>query len=160
MKLQLLANTMFTKQDWMRLGNCIQPLAGSSIGGVTEEVTYFLLSVGGLPGVNLSEQGNAGWKPSATMHLVKVAKCDVATVLLQEKELFKFNQNLGTSSGKKPSQAVRGAKDRKKQLQEAEDFVNILDDEEVILLEAQQANNPTTFIPKAVEKHRAKRRWA
>ena len=74
----------------------------------------------------------------------------------RKKELFKFNQNLGTSSGKGPSQAVRDAKDRKKQLQEAEDFVNILDDEEAILLEAQQANNPTTFIPKAVEKHRAK----
>ena len=111
---------------------------------------------GGLPGVNLSEQGNAGWKPSATMRLVKAAKYDVATMLLQEKELFKFNRNLGTSSGKGPSQAVRDAKERKKQLQEAEDFVNILDDEEAILLEAQQANNPTTFIPKAVEKHRAK----
>ena len=112
--------------------------------------------MGGLPGVNLSEHGNARWKPSATMHLVKAAKYDVATMLLQEKELFKFNQNLGTSSGKGPSQAVRDAKDRKKQLQKAEDFVNILDDEEAILLEAQQANNPTTFIPKAVERHRAK----
>ena len=90
------------------------------------------------------------------MCLVKAAKYDVATMLLQEKELFKFNQNLGTSSGKGPSQVVRDAKDRKKQLQEAEDFVNILDDEEAILLEAQQANNPMTFIPKAVEKHRAK----
>ena len=48
MKLQLLANTMFTNQDWMRLGNCIQLLASSSIGGMTEEVTYFLLSVGGI----------------------------------------------------------------------------------------------------------------
>ena len=89
------------------------------------------------------------------MHLVKAAKYDVATMLLQEKELFKFNQNLGTSSGKGPSQAVRDAKDKKKQLQEAEDFVNILDDE-AILLEGQQTNNPTTFIPKEVEKHRAK----
>ena len=66
--------------------------------------------------MNLSEQGYAGWKPSSTMHLVKAAKYDVATMLLQEKELFKFNQNLGTSSGKGPSQAVRDAKDRKKQL--------------------------------------------
>ena len=41
--------------------------------------------------MNLSEQGNAGWKPSATMHLVKAAKYDVATMLLKEKELFKFN---------------------------------------------------------------------
>ena len=156
MKVQLLADTMFTNQDWVRLGNCIQLLASSSIGGMTEEVTYFLLSVGGLLGVNLSEQGNAGLKQSATMHLVKAAKYDVATMLLQEIELFKFNQNLGTSSGKGPSPAVRDAKDGKKQLQEAEDFVNILDDEEAILLEAQQANNPMTFITKAVEKHGAK----
>ena len=91
MKLQLLADTMFTNQDWMRLGNYIQLLASSSIEGMIEEVTYFLLSVGGLLGVNLSEQGNAGWKPSATMCLVKAAKYDVATMLLQEKELFKFN---------------------------------------------------------------------
>ena len=41
--------------------------------------------------MNLSEQGNAGWKPSATMHFVMAAKYDVATMLLQEKELFKFN---------------------------------------------------------------------
>ena len=160
MKLQLLADTMFINQDWMRLGNCIQLLAGSSIGGMTEEVTYFLLSMGGM--ITRCEYLWAGkcWLETISHNaLGKGCQIWCATMLLKEKELFKFNWNLGTSSGKGPSQAVRDAKDRKKQLQEAEDFVNILDDEEAILLEAQQVNNPTTFIPKAVEKHRAKEDW-
>ena len=45
MKIQLLAYTMFINEDWMRLGNCIQLLASSSIDGMAEEVTYFLHSM-------------------------------------------------------------------------------------------------------------------
>ena len=37
----------------------------------------------GLPGVNLSEMGNAGWKPYKTLRLVHAAKQDVASMMLQ-----------------------------------------------------------------------------
>ena len=42
---------------------------------------------GGLPGVNLSEMGNAGWKPYSTLRLVHATKQDTAAMILQEKEI-------------------------------------------------------------------------
>ena len=61
---------------------------------------------GGLPGVNLSEQGNVGWR-SSTMRLVHATKCDVTSMILQNKKLFKFNWNMEKSNGKGPSQGMR-----------------------------------------------------
>ena len=113
----------------------------------------------GLPGVNLSEQGNASFKPAKTMRLVHAAKYDVATMLEQEKEIELFERNLLKCAGRGPSAGVRNSKDRAQQIKVAEDFVNILDDEEDVLLEATQGNNPEMFIPKAQSKHRAPKRF-
>ena len=95
----------------------------------------------GLPGVNLSEQGNASFKPAKTMCLVHAAKYDVATMLEQEKELELFECNLLKCASHGPSAGVRNSKDRALQIKVAEDFVNILDDEADVLLEASQGNN-------------------
>ena len=54
------------------------------------------------------------------------------------------------------NQADREAKFRAQQEREAEEFVNILDDEYVIILEAVQSENPECHLPKAAEKHRQK----
>ena len=112
---------------------------------------------GGLPGVNLSEQGNAGWKRQP-MSLVRAAKEDFATVVLQERQMHMFNNNLQASDGHGPSQADREAKFRTQQEREAEEFVNILDDEYAIILEAVQSKNPMYHLPKAAKKHRPKRK--
>ena len=64
---------------------------------------------GGLPGVNFSEQGNAGWK-RWPMSLVRAAKEDFATMVLQERWMHMFNNNLQASDGCGPSQADREAK--------------------------------------------------
>ena len=115
----------------------------------------------GLPGVNLSEQGNASFKPSQTMRLVHAAKYDVATMLEQEKEIELFERNLLKCAGKGPSAGVRDVKDRAQQIQVAEDFANIFDDEEDVLLEANQENNPAMHIPLARSKHHtSKKRFA
>ena len=90
---------------------------------------------------NLSEQGNAGWK-RWPMSLVRAAKEDFATMVLQERWMHMFNNNLQASDGRRPSQADREAKFRAQQEREAEEFVNILDDEYVIILEAVQSENP------------------
>ena len=110
---------------------------------------------GGLPGVNLSEQGNASFKPSKTMRLVHAAKYDVATMMEQEKEIELFEQNLLKCAGRGPSAGVRDAKDRAQQMKVAEDFVNILDNEEDVMMEATQGNKPSMYMPKAQTKHRA-----
>ena len=112
---------------------------------------------GGLPGVNLSKQGNAGWK-RWPMSLVRPAKEEFATMVLQERQMHMFNNNLQASDGHGPSQADREAKFRAQQEREAEEFVNILDDEYVIMLEAVQSENPEYHLPKAAEKHRPKQK--
>ena len=66
---------------------------------------------GGLPGVNLSEQGNAGWV-THQMRLVHAAKYDVATMMTQEKQVFKFDHNLEKSTGHGPTQASHASRDR------------------------------------------------
>ena len=86
----------------------------------------------GLPSVNLSEIRNAGWKPYNTLRLVHAAKQDVAFMILQEKEIFLFNKNMAKSTGRGPSKAVRNSREQQEQINIAEDFANILDDEEAI----------------------------
>ena len=107
-----------------------------------------------LPGVNLSEIGNAGWKAINTLHLVHAGKQDTATMILQEREMYMFNRNLSKSSGRGPSKAERNSKDRKEQMKVTEDSVNTLDDKQAIQMEAEQANNPCTFIPRGNSKHK------
>ena len=116
---------------------------------------------GGLPGVNLSEPANSGWKAlqlrkksGGLLRLVHAAKKDVSTMYLQEKEMIKFNSNLGKSSGRGPSQAVRDARDHAKQMKVAEDFANMFQDEDALLEEAEEAWNPSQFIPKSTDKHK------
>ena len=53
-------------------------------------------------------------------------------MMLQEKELEKFNNQEGRSTGRGPTKAVRDARDRKQQIKMADEFVNILNDEEAI----------------------------
>ena len=110
---------------------------------------------GGLPGINLSEQGNAGWV-TCQMHLVHAAKYDVATMMTQEKHVFKFDCNLEKSTGHGPTHTAHTSHDRSEQVTVGEEFVEILSDEEAIEEEARQAWEPAGFIPKKKCKHRPK----
>ena len=92
--------------------------------------------------------GNAGWNPYNTLRLVHAAKQDIASTMLQEKEIFLLNRNMAKSTGRSPSKAVRNSREQKEQIKIAEYFANILDDEEAIRLEAEQAKNPSAFIPR------------
>ena len=114
----------------------------------------------GLPKVNFSETGNAGWKPKGggTLRLASTAKKDVSTMMLQEKELEKFNNQEGRSTGRGPTKAVRDDRDRKQQIKMAEQFVNILHDEEAIRLEAEEATNSGAFIPGKKSRHKPSKR--
>ena len=85
----------------------------------------------------MSEQCSAGWTPSKALRLVTAFIYNVATMVMQQKEMYKFNRNLGKPSGRGSSQAVRQAKDRVEQIRIAEDFTNIFDDEEEVLRKAE-----------------------
>ena len=110
----------------------------------------------GLPSVNMSEQGNKSFKPSSSkaMRLVNAAKYDVATMLYQERELNLFEQNLVKASGRGMLAAARLSRDHAEQMKVAEDFGNIFENEEDVMLEAEEANNPSMYILKAMAKHR------
>ena len=69
------------------------------------------------------------------MSLVRAAK-DSATVVLQERHMHMFNNNLQASDGRGPCQAERESKLRAQQEREADEFVDILDDDYAIILEA------------------------
>ena len=95
------------------------------------------------------------------MRLVHAAKYDVAAMLEQEKEIELFERDLLKCAGRGPSTGMHDAKDRAQQIQVVEDFANIFDDEEDVLLEANQGNNPAMHIPLARYKHRVpKKRFA
>ena len=86
---------------------------------------------GGLPGVNLSEQGNAGWI-RCMMSPIRAAKEDFATMVLQERRMYMFNNNLQASDGK-GAQSSRELKLRAQQEMEADEFVDILDNDYAII---------------------------
>ena len=102
----------------------------------------------------MSEIGNAGWKPYNTLRLVHVAKQDTATMIMQEKDIYLFNRNKAKSTGRGHSIAVRNSRDCQEQVKIAEDFANILDDEEALRQEAEEAENPNGPIARGNAKHR------
>ena len=111
---------------------------------------------GGLPGVNMSEQGNKTFKPSMSsqaMRLVHAAKYDTTTMMYQEKEIGLFERNLLRASGHGLSGGARAAKERAEQMKVATDFVRILDSEADVMLDAQEAINPEVYIPNAKDTH-------
>ena len=101
----------------------------------------------GLPGVNLAGQGNSSWKPKKPLWLVHAAKNDTATMVLQEEELYEFMRNMTTSTHKGPWDAICKDRWRVEQLNVAKDFVKIFDDIEVVMLEGQEANQPSSYQP-------------
>ena len=90
------------------------------------------------------------------MSLVRAAKEDFATIVLQGRCMHIFNNNLQASDGRGPSQANRESKLRAQQEREADEFVDILDDDYAIILATIQSENPEYHLPKAAEKHRPK----
>ena len=102
----------------------------------------------GLSGVNLAEQGNSSWKPKKPLRLVHAAKNDTATMVLQEEELYELGRNMSMSTGKGPSNAIHKARWRVELLYVSKDFVEIFDDIEAVVLEAEEVNEPTSYQPK------------
>ena len=69
-------------------------------------------------------------------------------MVLQEEELYEFSRNMSMSTGKGPSDAIRKARWRVEQLNVAKDFVEIFDDIEAVVLEAEEVNEPSSYQPK------------
>ena len=82
------------------------------------------------------------------MHLVHAACDDVATMIVQEEAIYKFDRNISKSGGHGPNVPERAAKDKSQQIDVAVDFVNIRDNLESVRMQAAEANNPTSYLPK------------
>ena len=116
---------------------------------------FALFRGGSLPGMNMSESGNASFKPAGTMCLVHAAKYDVSSMMLQESQIDMFQCNLIPCTGRAPTKETCNAKDRAQQLHVAEDFANIFDNVEEVLSEAWQGVKPDSYLPAKNSKHRA-----
>ena len=87
----------------------------------------------GLLGCNLSEQGNAQWKPTNTMWLVHDACDEVSSMIFQEVKVYLFDRNMMRSTGRGRSKATQDAQDRAKQITVANDFIEAFSDPAVML---------------------------
>ena len=105
--------------------------------------------------MNMSESGNASFKPATTMRLVHAAKYDVSSMMLQESQIDMFQHNLIPCTGRAPTKEIRDAKDRAQQLRVAEDFTNIFDNVEEVLSKACQGVKLDSYLPAKNSKHRA-----
>ena len=75
-------------------------------------------------------------------------------MILEETQICIFHNNLIKATGRGPIKEIRDAKDRVQQVHVAEDFANILYNEEDVLLEAEEGLNPTGYIQNS-GRHRA-----
>ena len=110
--------------------------------------TFGPYSGGGLPGCNLSEQGNAQWKPTNTMHLVHVAHDNVSSMIFQEIKVYLFDRNLMRLTGRARSKPTTDAQDRAKQITVANDFTEAFSDPAAILQQIRETLHPSSHLPK------------
>ena len=143
--LQLLLDTKYSKAGLKRWHVQHHHYGCGLIGGMFEDI-FGPFRHGGLPGCNLSEQGNKSWKPTGIMHLVHAARDDATTMMFQETRVLLFEQNLHKSTGRAANQAIRESRDRGQQLWTAQEFFNIRNDPHAILLQAKEALYPESHI--------------
>ena len=62
------------------------------------------------------------------------------------------------ASGRGLSAGGHAVKERAEQMKVAEDFARIMDNEDDVMLEAEEANNPSMYIPNVKDKHGAPRK--
>ena len=103
---------------------------------------------GGLPGCNLSEQGNAKWQPTNTMRLTHAAHNDVSTIIFQEVSVNLFNRNLHKSLGRGRSKAARDVQDRAQQMNVVNDFIETLNNPQAFLEHITEILQPSSHTPK------------
>ena len=76
-------------------------------------------------------------------------------MMYQEREIHMFERNLLKVPGCGLSAAARIAKDHAEQMKVAEDFGKIFDNEDDVIIEAEEANNPSMYISKTLSSHGA-----
>ena len=102
---------------------------------------------GGLSGCNLSEQGNAQWKPTNTMHLVHAACNDVSSMIFQEVKVYLFDRNPMRSTGRARSKPTRDVQDKAKQITVANDFIVAFSNPAVMLQQSRETLHPSSHLP-------------
>ena len=103
---------------------------------------------GGLPGCNLSEQGNAKWHPTQTLRLVHAARDNVSPLIFQQVSVNLFNGNLHKSSGRGRSKSTRDAQDRAQQMNVVNDFIETLNNPQAFFEHIKEILQPSSHIPK------------
>ena len=98
-------------------------------------------------GLNLAEVGNAQWKPRHKLSLVAAAKDDITTMLQQETDLRKFGEGSHFKRGQVATDTQRATREKRRQMEEARSFAQVLQNEEALRMQMESEENPDYFIP-------------
>ena len=151
---QLLANTTSWRPSWKKWPRSSPHYSIGSNGGMPDALTFLSLLGGRTPWCKSKWNGKCRLE---TIQHINIGTCCEARCSFYDatgKGDLLVQQKYGKSTGRGPSKTVRNSREWQEEIKIAEDFANILDDEEAIRLEAEQAENPSAFIPNGNSKHR------
>ena len=107
---------------------------------------------------NESEGGNRVWTMehggAKTLKLVDAVKNDCVQYIQNDVDLRLFLNNMGSATGRNPSQKQRAEEDRASQMKRALVYVQMMEDDAAVQEEAEEVNNPHICLPGKRAKHK------
>ncbi len=105
------------------------------------------------PKANLTEVGNALWKPPKPLFLVEAVNNECTVLLCQVADVKAFQRNASSSTGWGPSQAIQKVKEVRGQIARGKQYSEMYRNEEARELEVEeQRSGRSTFIEKKKKK--------
>ena len=105
-------------------------------------------------GLNLAEVGNRKWKPEHKLSLVAAAKDDISSMMEQETDLKRFNEGRTFKRGQVLTDKQRATQQKRKQMEEARSFAQLLENQEALRMQRESEENPEYFIPGDKARHK------
>ena len=109
-------------------------------------------------GLNLAEVGNRKWKADHKLSLVAAAKDDISTMMEQESDLKRFNEGSTFKRGHVMTDIQRATKQKRKQMEQARSFAQLLQNQEALRMQCESEENPDYFIPGKKAGHKPTKR--
>ena len=105
-------------------------------------------------GLNLAEVGNHKWKADHRLSLVAAAKDDISTMMEQESDLKRFTEGSTFKRGHVMTDTQRATKQKRKQMEQARSFAQLLENEEALRMQREGEENPDYFMPGSKAGHK------
>ena len=113
----------------------------------------------GYTGVTLAESGQSSTKRKTALWLLEAAKDDTTTMVIQNTDLKKYNQQVEDVIGiKAPNQVTKASNARREQIKIAKAYVAEMQNPSQFEEHLQEVNTPGIFMPAKNAKHRVGKR--